>query len=373
MLIDLENKTFCGKITFKNKICSIIFSFRYDHEECIFISIPEFGLTDIPVYNIETSNRKIKFYIWDSPLLGSCEVFESTGSYQARFCNVTAIAEKVVQLYEVLNYHVSEFSCGKIEKYSHYQKTIRSNIYSKASTSLKYTYIFDHAEHTQIKTILNLNYINELEKDFDKAIYVMRMLHKILISKGQTAHVPTKRSGYSLLTRCKEDKKQLNCRGCAIVLNDVLLSIGIPSKFIACMSCDPYDPECHVTNSVYIKEFNKWIYLDAATQSFVVDENDIPMSIWEIHEQLKHGNRLRFMIAPNIQNANLKKHNFENYLIKNMFCFLSYQQYGPYSDDWKNTNKKYLLLPVNQGKQYSELNLSNFNIETINNPSTFFG
>lgn len=373
MLVELENRTFCGKITFKHKICSIIFSFQCAPEESIFISIPEFGLTDIPVYNIEDSNRKIKFYIWDSPLLGSCEVFESAGSYQVRFCNIIVIAEKVVHLYEVLNYHVSGFSCGKIEEYSHYQKTLGSNIYNKESTSLKYAYVFDHAEYTQIRTILNLNYVTELEKDFDKAIYVMRVLHKILISKGQTAHVPTRRSGYSLMIRCKEEKKQLNCRGCAIVLNDVLLSIGIPSKFIACMSCDPYDPECHVANSVYIKEFNKWIYLDAATQSFVADENGIPMSIWEIHEQLKLGKKLRFMIAPNIQNVNLKKHNFENYLIKNMFCFLSYQQYGPYSDDWKNMNKKYLLLPANHGKQYSGLKLSDFNIETINNPSVFFG
>ena len=58
MLIDLENKTFCGKITFKNKICSIIFSFRYDHEECIFISIPEFGETyEITSEEVKLTNK----------------------------------------------------------------------------------------------------------------------------------------------------------------------------------------------------------------------------------------------------------------------------------------------------------------------------
>lgn len=169
----------------------------------------------------------------------------------------------------------------------------------------------------------------------------------------------------------RKESRQLNCRGCAIVLNDVLLSIGVPTKFIACMSSDPYDPECHVTNSVYLKEFNKWIYLDVATQSFVVGENGVPMSVWEIREHLKLGNRLQFMIAPNIQNANLRKHNFENYLIKNMFCFLSYQKYGPYTDDWKNKNKKYLLLPVNHGNKYSRLNLNDYNIEIVHNPEDF--
>lgn len=372
MLVELKNKTFYGDITFKNKKSIIIFSFNFDNEECVFISIPESGYRDIPVYNIEDSNRKMKLYIWDSPILGSCEVFESMGLYQVRFCGVTVIAEDVVRLYELPNYHVSPFSCGKIEEYSYYQNMLRSNIYDKKSTSLKYIYEFNHSEYTQIKTILNLEYVSTLEKDFDKAIYVMRMLHKVLISKGQTAHVPTRRSGYSLLTQCREDKIQLNCRGCAIVLNDVLLSIGIPTKFIACMSCNPYDPECHVTNSVYIKEFNKWIYLDVATQSFVVDKNGIPMGVWEIHEQLKLGNRLQFMIAPNIQNVNLKKHSYENYLIKNMFCFLSYQKYGPYSDDWKNRNKKYLLLPVNHENQYSELNLKHFNINITHNPCDFF-
>ena len=79
------------------------------------------------------------------------------------------------------------------------------------------------------------------------------------------------------------------------------------------------------------------------------------------------------MIAPNIQNANLRKHNFENYLIKNMFCFLSYQKYGPYTDDWKNKNKKYLLLPVNHGNKYSGLNLNDYNIEIVHNPEDFFG
>lgn len=105
--------------------------------------------------------------------------------------------------------------------------------------------------------ILNVERINRLSNDFDKALFIMRILHKVMISTGTTAFLPEKRSGLTLLNARMNENVQLNCRGCAIVLNDVLLSFGIPSKFVACMSNNPFDPECHVTNSVYISGTRK--------------------------------------------------------------------------------------------------------------------
>ena len=365
------NRTFRAMVTFNNINCVMLLNFSEIERKNISISIPEYDITAIPVYFIKEFDDKIEFYIWDSPLLGKCELKEEDEIYCLLFHNVCTIKEKTVELYEVEN-SSHKMCCGKFKDYNFYQEKLLQKRYIVNQEDLNYEYVYAHEEYQELMQVLNVEYIRKLKNDLDKALFIMRILHKIMISNGITAFVPEERSGLTLLKARIYENVQLNCRGCAIVLNDMLLSFGIPSKFIACMSDDPFDPECHVTNSVYIKEINKWIMLDAATQSYVEGDDGLPLSIYEVHNKLLYRRRLKFMIAPGIANINLTKRHFENYLIKNMFCFLSYQKYGPHTDDWHNDNKKYLLLPSNQNTLYTKLNLQDTNTHITNNPIAFF-
>lgn len=366
-----NNRTFRTSLTFNNINCSLIINLTNSERRNIKITIPEFSITAVPICFFKEFYNRIEFYIWDSPLLGKCEIIEETGLYYLLFHKVCAVEEKKIQLYEIATIS-SDICCGEIKEYSFYQDILLNKQYVVNEDRIDYKYVYSHEEYDELTHFFNVERINRLNNDFDKALFIMRILHKAMISTGTTAFVPEKRSGLTLLNAKMNENVQLNCRGCAIVLNDVLLSFGIPSKFIACMSNEPFDPECHVTNSVYIKEFNKWIMLDAATQSYVEGEDGLPLSLYEVHNELLCGKSLKFMISPGVKNTILIKHHFENYLIKNMFCFLSYQKYGPNTDDWHNKNNKYLLLPSNNTTLYTKLNLEDTNTHVTNDPIAFF-
>lgn len=366
-----NNRTFRTSITFNNINCSLLINLTNSERRNIKITIPEFSITAVPIYYLKEFDNRIEFYIWDSPLLGKCEIIEETGLYYLLFHKVCAVEEKKIQLYEAANVS-SNICCGEFKEYGFYQDSLLNKQYAINEDSIDYEYVYSHGEYDELTHIFNVERINRLNSDFDKALFIMRILHKAMISTGTTAFVPEKRSGLTLLNARMNENVQLNCRGCAIVLNDALLSFGIPSKFIACMSNNPFDPECHVTNSVYIKEIDKWIMLDAAIQSYVEGDDGLPLSLYEVHNKLLCGKSLKFMISPGVKNTNLTKHHFENYLIKNMFCFLSYQKYGPHTDDWHNKNNKYLLLPSNNTTLYTKLNFEDTNTHITNDPIAFF-
>lgn len=372
-----NNRLFKGQLTYKGTPTLLYMHFCTENQKkCIKISLSEFGVDSIPLYYHNENKNGIHFYIWDSVMLGECMFTKEHGVFILSFKNVLVVDEKEIILLEVKDTIDSpiEMKCGIILEYNRYQDYLLKKNYSFGyKGNLEYEYNMSHNEYVMLRSFINFKKINKLTNDFDKAIYAMRSLHKVMIARGITSYIPERRSAYSLLTAKLNNSILLNCRGCAIVLNDMLLSMGIPSKFIACMSSNPYDPECHVINSVYIKEYKKWILLDAATQMYVEGDNRIPLSILEVHNKLIRGERVRFMISPEIPNFNLTRAKFENYLIKNMFCFLSYKKYEPYCDDWGNRHKKYLLLPSNNDTLYTRLCLKDCNIDITNNPVAFFG
>lgn len=253
-------------------------------------------------------------------------------------------------------------------RYIRYRTLLQQLNYSTNDDGISYSYELFHSDSQKIKELLKIGQ-HETSNDFDKALYIMRKLHKLLITSGN-AGCPDVRNGLQMLEN--RNIQRLNCRGHAIVLNDILLAYGYKSKFICCMSDDPADPECHVTNQVYIKKFHKWIMLDSALQAYVEGDGGIPLGLEEVRKNIINGVKLKFMISPSVPNDNLIRDNFENYLIKNMYCFLSYEHYGLCCDNKDNNNSKILLLPVNDNTSWSKGYKKIKNVRISNCLNSFF-
>ena len=62
--------------------------------------------------------------------------------------------------------------------------------------------------------------------------------------------------------------------------------MGIPARYVTCMPADSLDYECHVINTVWSSQLQKWLYIDPTMDAWVTDENGTLLSIAEVRERL---------------------------------------------------------------------------------------
>ncbi len=103
----------------------------------------------------------------------------------------------------------------------------------------------------------------------------------------------------------KTTGKGVNCRQLAISLCEMYLSMGIPARYVTCMPADSLDYECHVINTVWSEQLQKWLYIDPTMDAWVTDENGTLLSIAEVRERLINDQPL-----------------VETYMAKNLYYFV---------------------------------------------------
>ena len=89
-----------------------------------------------------------------------------------------------------------------------------------------------------------------------------------------------------MVAECTNDKKTLNCRGLAIVLNEVFLAEVFKSRYIICMPKDTSDNDCHVITTVWSVSLKKWLWMDPTFMAYVMNEDGNLLSIEEVRDRL---------------------------------------------------------------------------------------
>ena len=148
----------------------------------------------------------------------------------------------------------------------------------------------------------------------------------------------------------KATKKGVNCRHLAITLNEMYLAMGIPSRYITCMPKNPEDSDCHVINSVYSSQLQKWIWIDPTNNAYVKDEKGNLLSIAEVRDRLIHNKPLVLNEDANWNNKEkqTKEEYLENYMAKNLYWFSCplQSQFNPESRFRKTATTFVALLPI---------------------------
>lgn len=121
----------------------------------------------------------------------------------------------------------------------------------------------------------------------------------------------------------KSTGEGVNCRHLAIALNEMYLSMGIPSRYVTCMPYNSRDQDCHVINSVWSSQYQKWIWIDPTFEAYVKDENGNYLSIQEVRERLIEGRPVFLNEDANWNNENkqTKEYYLDSYMAKNLYWF----------------------------------------------------
>lgn len=156
--------------------------------------------------------------------------------------------------------------------------------------------------------------------DIEQAIKLMRWVHNTIRHDGSKG-TPDIKNAQSMIETCQSENRTLNCRGLAIVLNEVYLSMGFKSRYVTCMPKDSTDRDCHVINVVFIPSLNKWVWMDPTFEAFVKDELGNYLSIEEVRERLISNKPLVLNEDANWNNQRKQKakHYLYNYMAKNLY------------------------------------------------------
>jgi hypothetical protein len=131
----------------------------------------------------------------------------------------------------------------------------------------------------------------------------------------------------------------------SIVLNEVYLAMGYPSRMIHLKPHSGEDKESHFVTSVYSSDLEKWIMMDADMCGYLRDGNGNIMGIPEIRRGLITGGPL--IVNDDIGGFPkvLGKWSYLWYLSKNIFRY-NCQQVSEFGQESQRENRTYFeLLP----------------------------
>lgn len=218
--------------------------------------------------------------------------------------------------------------------------------------------------------------------EVSQMINLMSWVHNTIRHDGSSNN-PNSKNAKDIITVCKTEKRGVNCRMMATVLNECYLAMGFKSRYITCMPKELKFDDCHVINMVYSNELKKWLWMDPTFDAYVMDEKGKLLSVEEVRERLIKNKTL--ILNPNAnwnhQSSQTKEYYLDEYMAKNLYRIEApaYSRYD--TETWANVKDiTYVqLLPldgINQSPQKKEETLTEtgtkFTNYITNNPATFW-
>lgn len=186
----------------------------------------------------------------------------------------------------------------------------------------KFTYqSSDNPNLTALRKAFNLDSIAGKGSDVFRIINLLHWIHYLVPHDGNHPN-PEVKNAMSMIAECKRDKRGLNCRGLATVLNECYLSLGIKSRIITCYPKDSLklDSDCHVINMVYSDSLKKWLWIDPTNDAYVMNEKGELLSIEEVRERLINDKPLILNPDANWNRQTItKEYYLYNYMAKNLY------------------------------------------------------
>jgi len=205
----------------------------------------------------------------------------------------------------------------------------RLNMLKKAATynykDLRFVPTFtyqskDNPNLVKIRQDFHLDSVVGKGNDVSKILNLMHWVHNTVRHDGGSNN-PTLKNAIDLIKVCKSEKRGVNCRMMATILNECYLSLGFKSRYVTCMPKETEFDDCHVINMVYSNDLNKWIWIDPTFDAYVMNEKGELIGLAEVRERLVNDKPL--ILNPeanwNRQSSKTKEGYLYNYMAKNLY------------------------------------------------------
>ena len=242
----------------------------------------------------------------------------------------------------------------------------------------------DNPNLVSLRKAFNLDSIAGGGNDVSKILNLMHWIHNLVPHDGSHGN-PEVMNALNMIAVCKNDKRGLNCRGLATVLNECYLAMGFKSRFLTCLPKDSLgvDQDCHVIDMVYSNQLKKWLWIDPTFDAYMMNEKGELLSVEEVRERLINDKPL--ILNPdanwNRKNSQTKENYLYSYMAKNLYlleCPIS----SEYNTETRQENKvinymdlvplDYFKKSLNKKESTNNENKTTFITYKTNNPDVFW-
>ncbi len=178
----------------------------------------------------------------------------------------------------------------------------------------------DNPNLVRIRQEFKLDSVVGKGNEVSRILNLMHWVHNIVRHEGNSSN-PTFKNAIDLIKVCRKEKRGINCRMMATILNECYLSLGFKSRYVTCMPKETEFDDCHVINMVYSNDLNKWIWVDPTFDAYVMNEKGELLGLAEVRERLVNDKPL--ILNPeanwNRENSQTKENYLYNYMAKNLY------------------------------------------------------
>ena len=197
---------------------------------------------------------------------------------------------------------------------------------SYAKDNKKIEFIYQPKESMNLRMVRDYFKLDSVAGQGDELSKILNLMH---FAHANIRHDGSNRAfaemdAIDLYNYYKTTGKGVNCRQLAISLCEMYLSMDIPARYVTCMPADSLDFECHVINTVWSSQLQKWLYIDPTFDAWVTDENGTLLSIAEVRERLINDQPLVLCETANWnhESPQTKEDYLETYMAKNLYYFV---------------------------------------------------
>lgn len=176
----------------------------------------------------------------------------------------------------------------------------------------------NHADLVKFREAWKLDEIAGKGPEFERILNLVRWVHTQVRHDGNNSINPEPKNALHILEVCRTEKRGVNCRMMATILNEAYLATGFKSRQVTCRPLDEKDPDCHVITTVWSNQFGKWLYMDPTFDAYFTDEKGTPQSISEVRDRLISGAPLRMAEGANWNGQPYDSIQYKNYMAKNL-------------------------------------------------------
>lgn len=153
--------------------------------------------------------------------------------------------------------------------------------------------------------------------EVERLVNLMRWVHAQVRHDGSSKN-PEPMNAPHLLEVCRAEKRGINCRMMATILNEAYLALGFKSRQVTCQPLDEKDPDCHVITTVWSNDLGKWLYMDPTMEATFTDGQGHLLSIAEVRERLISGAPLELSKGANWNGRPKSPATYKAYMAKNL-------------------------------------------------------
>lgn len=163
--------------------------------------------------------------------------------------------------------------------------------YKQRDAEIRQSYEFESEDLVLLRKITQMDMWLEKKDEFSKILSILNWIDKNFNHNGEE-RVPKYINSIQILELAAKNGGYLNCRGLAVLTNELLLAAGIYSKFVICEQVEILIDDYHVLNQAYLSKFNKWIMIDPSYNLYLKDRNGNILSLEEIRDALSNKEEL---------------------------------------------------------------------------------